>query len=100
MPTVEADASAHAPRQARMEQRTTPEAKNLIERAARALGINASEFVIASACRAARDTLRAYETTALKPEAHRAFMDAFDATEPTSELVALMGTHAEITSAR
>lgn len=93
------DVCAPAPRSERMEQRTTVEAKFLIERAARALGINSSEFVTAMATRAARDTLQSYERTTLKAEAHRAFVDAFDATEPTPALLDLMSLHAEVTEA-
>ena len=73
-----------------MEQRTTVEAKNLIERGARAVGVSPSEFVTAAACREARSTLRAYEVTVLTPQDHDAFMAAFDATEPTPALVELM----------
>lgn len=97
------DADTRAPasaKAARMEQRTTLEAKSLIERAARAVGVNASEFIIATATRAARETLRECETTALKPEAHEAFMRAFEATEPTPELVDLMRLHAEVCDGR
>ncbi|MGF3026926.1 DUF1778 domain-containing protein [Methylobacterium aquaticum] len=90
------DVCAPAPRSERMEQRTTIEAKTLIERAARALGVNASEFITVSATRAARDTLQSYERTTLKPEAHRSFMAAFDATEPTPALLDLMSLHAEV----
>lgn len=93
------DVCAPAPRSERMEQRTTREAKSLIERAARSLGVNPSEFVTATATRAARETLQNYERTSLKPEAHRAFMDAFDATEPTPALLDLMSLHGEITGA-
>lgn len=81
---------------ARMEQRTTLAAKELIERAAYMLGINASEFTVAAAARAARDTLRQYQTTVLKPEACDAFMKALDSTEPSSDLVDLMAFHAEV----
>lgn len=91
------DVCAPAPRSERMEQRTTVEAKTLIERAARSLGINASEFVTVMATRAARETLQSYERTTLKPEAHKAFMAAFDATEPTPALLDLMSLHAEVT---
>ncbi len=86
-------------KQARMEQRMTVEAKGLIERAARSLGVNASEFTVSAACRAARDTLRQYETTVLRPEAHRAFMEALDETEPTKALVDIMQLHAELAHA-
>lgn len=91
------DVCAPAPRSERMEHRLSPEAKTVIERAARVLGVKASEFVTVMATRAARDTLQSYERTALKPEAHRAFMAAFDATEPTPALLDLMSLHAEVT---
>ena len=79
-----------------MEQRTTPQAKELIERAACLLGINASEFTVAAAAKMARETLRDYESTALQPSAHAAFMAAMEATEPTKGLVDLMTLHAEV----
>jgi uncharacterized protein (DUF1778 family) len=75
---------------ARMEQRTTQEAKELIEQAAGVYGINASEFTTMAAVKAARDTLKEYQITVLSPKAHAAFMRAFEATEPTEELRALM----------
>lgn len=75
---------------ARMEQRTTEEAKELIEQAAGVYGINASEFTTMAAVRAARDTLKEYQVTVLSSRAHTAFMRAFEATEPTEELRTLM----------
>lgn len=91
------DVCAPALRSERMEHRITPEAKTMIERAARSLGVKSSDFVTVMATRAARDTLQSYERTALKPEAHEAFMAAFDATEPTSALLDLMSLRAEVT---
>ncbi|WP_375459187.1 DUF1778 domain-containing protein [uncultured Enterovirga sp.] len=82
-----------------MEQRTTVEAKALIERGARALGLTASEFTVAAACRAARETLRDYELTVLTPLDHHAFMAAFDAMEPAPELVELMRLHPKVSKA-
>jgi uncharacterized protein (DUF1778 family) len=75
---------------ARMEQRTTQEAKELIEQAAGIYGINASEFTTIAAVKAARDTLKEYQVTVLSPKAHAAFMLAFEATEPTEDLRTLM----------
>ena len=75
---------------ARMEQRTTQEAKELIEQAAGVYGINASEFTTLAAVKAARDTLKEYQITVLSPKAHAAFMRAFEATEPTEDMRALM----------
>ena len=75
---------------ARMEQRTTQEAKDLIEQAAGIYGIHASEFTTMAAVKAARDTLKEYQVTAISPKARDAFMRAFEATEPTEDLRALM----------
>ncbi|HEX3338576.1 MAG TPA: DUF1778 domain-containing protein [Pseudolabrys sp.] len=83
-----------------MEQRTTAQAKELIEQAACLLGINASEFTVVAAAKMARDTLRDYETTALQPSAHAAFMAAMEATEPTKGLVDLMTLHAEVSKTK
>jgi uncharacterized protein (DUF1778 family) len=83
-----------------MEQRTTPQAKELIEQAACLLGINASEFTVAAAAKVARDTLRDYQSTALQPSAHAAFIAAMEATEPTEGLVDLMTLHAEVSKTK
>jgi uncharacterized protein (DUF1778 family) len=83
-----------------MEQRTTEQAKNLIERAAALLGVNASEFTVAAAAKAARETLRDYEITTIRQEDHAAFLRALDETEPSDDLVALMKLHARTTAAR
>ena len=88
------------PKSARMEQRTTAEAKALIERAAELLGVNASEFTVAAAAQAARETISRYETTVLAPEAHAAFLKALDATEPEPALVDLMKLHRDVASGR
>lgn len=83
---------------ARMEQRTTPEVKDLIERAACLQGVNASEFLITHGALAARETIRQIETTVLKPEDHEAFLHALDAVEPTRDLVDLMALYREVTT--
>ena len=84
---------------ARMEQRTTEHTKSLIERAASLLGINASEFTVAAAAKADRDTLREHETTTIRPEDHAAFLRALD-TEATADLVALLKLHSEAAANR
>ena len=84
----------------RMEQRTTQEAKGLIELAAGLLGIKASEFTVSAATKAARETLGAYQGTVLTPQDRVAFMRAFDATEPTEELRGLMSLHAKVASTK
>jgi uncharacterized protein (DUF1778 family) len=80
----------------RMEQRTTQEAKELIELAACLLGIKPSEFTVSAAAKAARETLREYQGTILTQQDHAAFMRALDATEPTAELRSLMSLHTRV----
>lgn len=96
MLAYQADFSAQGLKTARMEQRTTEQAKELIEQAACLLGVNASEFVIAAAAKMARETIRDYERTMLSPPAHDAFMRALDAAGPTDRLVELMKMHTEV----
>lgn len=91
------DAVAKGAKTARMEQRTTPQTKELIEQAATLLGINPSEFMIAAAVRAARETVAGQERTVLTPASHAAFMQALDATEPTAKLKELMQLRAHAT---
>ncbi len=98
MLTLSAEHEAQGAKTARMEQRTTPQAKELIEQAASLLGINASEFMVAAAAKMARETLRNYEQTILTAPAHDAFMLALDTTEPTRKLVDLMRLHADVSA--
>jgi len=88
------------PKSARMEQRTTQSTKDIIELAASLLGVNASEFTVVAAAKAARDTLRDYESTPLRREDHEAFMRAFDDVEPSSALLDLMKLHSEVVSSK
>ena len=83
---------------ARLEQRTTQQAKELIEQAACLLGVNASDFVVSVATKAARETLRDYEQTKLTAPAHEAFLRALDATHPSDKLVDLMRLHKEVSA--
>lgn len=96
MLAFQTDSSLHGAKSVRMEQRTTEKAKELIEHAARLCGINASEFTVAAATKAARETVRDYENTVLTPKDHAAFLNALEATEPTAELVDLMKLHAKL----
>ena len=102
MPTVELDPALdmRAPKTERMALRTSTEAKNLIESAARAVGLNASEFVTAAACREARETLRRCEMTTIPLKVGRAFVDAFERSEPAPALVELMRLHRSVTAAQ
>jgi uncharacterized protein (DUF1778 family) len=75
---------------ARMEQRTTRAAKDLIEKAAELLGVNGSEFTTQAAVKAARETIRDYGTTTLTIEDQQAFARAIDNVQPNEALIALM----------
>jgi uncharacterized protein (DUF1778 family) len=90
------DQSLQGTKSARMELRTTRESKGLIEEAARLLGIKPSEFATSAAAKAARETLREHESTVLTEKDHDAFLRAWDATEPTDDLVRLMGLRTKI----
>lgn len=90
MRAYHSDETLQDARTVRMEQRTTQRAKALIEQAAQLLGINASEFTVSAAVKAARETLKEYETTVLTTEDHAAFLRAWDTTKPTGDLVRLM----------
>jgi uncharacterized protein (DUF1778 family) len=98
MLTDETDLTANRRKTARLEQRTTQQAKELIEQAACLLGVNASDFVVSVATKAARETLRDYEQTRLTAPAHDAFLRALDATSPSDKLVDLMRMHKEVSA--
>lgn len=94
------DPAQASPARVRMEQRTSAEAKALIERAAHALGISPSEFVTAAACREARATLHQCEATRVPPEMAQAFVDTFEREVPAPAMVDLMAVHAKVAAAR
>jgi uncharacterized protein (DUF1778 family) len=98
MLAYQTDFTVYGQKTARMEQRTTQQAKELIEQAACLLGVNASEFMVSMAAKAARETLRDYEQTRLTAPAHDAFLRALDATEPSDKLVDLMRMHNEVSA--
>lgn len=100
MLAFETDEPVAGTKTVRMEQRTTQRAKALIEEAACLLGVNASEFMVVAAAKAARETVREYSTTILKKEQHEAFLRAFDTDKPTDEMVALMKMHSEVAAQR
>lgn len=92
------DVALQGRKTARLEQRTTQQAKDLIEQAACLLGVNASDFMVSVATKAARETLRDYEQTRLTAPAHEAFLRALDATHPSDKLVDLMRMHQEVST--
>jgi uncharacterized protein (DUF1778 family) len=96
MPAHTEDEAFAGAKTVKMEQRTTPEAKQLIEQAAGLLGVNASEFTVSAAVRAARQTLKEHQATILTRRDHAAFVQALEATEPTADLQRLMSFHSRL----
>ncbi len=87
-------------RTARLEQRVTPETKALIERASLLQGVSSTDFTIAHATQAARETISRLEGTVLRPEDCDAFMRAFEDTGPNKDLVDLLALHSRVTPKR
>lgn len=76
---------------ARINLRTSPEAKALIERAAAIMGSTVSSFMLQNAYEAARRIVADKDTLMLSQEAFEAFIDACEnPAEPTQALIDLM----------
>lgn len=76
---------------ARINLRTSPEAKALIERAAAIVGSSVSSFMVQNAYEAARRIVTDKDTLILSQQAFDAFIAACDnPPEPTEALVKLM----------
>lgn len=83
-----------APDSARINLRTSPEAKALIERAAALMGTTVSSFMLQNAYEAAQRLVAQHETIVLSDRDRDAFLAAIDnPEEPTEELKALMRRH-------
>lgn len=83
--------SAHATDSARINLRTSPEAKALIERAAALMGTTVSGFMLQNAYEAARRVVNDHDTLVLSREAFEAFIAACEnPSEPNEALRALM----------
>jgi uncharacterized protein (DUF1778 family) len=65
-----------ARKEERLEARVTPEQKRLITRAAALRGFSVTEFVVASAQRAASEAIKDFEMLTLHDEARDAFVSA------------------------
>lgn len=65
-----------SPKEDRLEARITPEQKKLIARAAALRGTTVTEFVVASAQRAATETIKDQELLSLRGEASEVFVQA------------------------
>ena len=71
----------------RMNFRTKPRIKQIIQRAAALSGVDDSVFTMNAAYKSALETIAAHERTVLQPEDHAAFFAALDASPaPTSKL--------------
>jgi len=76
---------------ARINLRTSPEAKALIERAAAIMGSTVSSFMLQNAYEAASRVVTQQEIITLSDRDRDAFLDALDnPPEPTPALIALM----------
>lgn len=83
--------ATHAPESTRINLRTSPEAKALIERAAALMGTTVSAFMLQNAYEAARRVVADNETLMLSQEAFDAFIAACEnPSEPNEALRALM----------
>lgn len=84
-------AAIHAPETARINLRTSPEAKALIERAAALMGTTVSGFMLQNAYEAARRVVADNDTLMLSKDAFDAFVSACEQpSEPNAALRALM----------
>ena len=78
---------------ARINLRTSPEAKALIERAAAIMGSTVSSFMLQNAYEAARRIVADKDTLMLSQQAFDAFIDACEnPAEPTQALIDLMAS--------
>lgn len=93
------EATQTGARSARLESRVTPDTKELIERAASLQGVTATDFVVAHAIIAARETINRLENTVLRPQDRAAFMRAFEDTTPNKKLADLVALHRRVTAA-
>ena len=76
---------------ARINLRTSPQAKMLIERAAAIMGATVSSFMLQNACEAARRIVAEKDTLLLSQEAFEAFVATCEhPAEPTQALIDLM----------
>lgn len=76
------------PKSARLEARTQPSVKDMINRAATLNGVDVSSFIVNAAYNAAQSTIEAHKVTVIESEADRkAFFDALNnPSKPTKRL--------------
>lgn len=87
-------------RTARIEQRLSPNDKELIEHAAALQGVTPSEFVLSHSVTAARETISKLEVTRLAPEDREAFMRAFEDESVNEVLVDIFALRRRVAEAR
>jgi len=80
MPTTD-----NAPRRDALNLRIAPAERNLIDRAAAALGVTRTDFILGAARRAAEDALLDRALMAVSPEAYAEFLARLDAPAQPNE---------------
>ena len=81
-------------RRERLELRTTPEQKRMIERAAELRGTSVTEFVLSNIQEAAKATIDEFEVLELRDEARKLFVQALlHPPEPNGALKAAVRRH-------
>lgn len=80
----------------RMNFRTKPRIKQIIQRAAALAGVDDSVFTMNAAYQSAMDTIAAHERSILQPVDHQAFFAALDTPpEPTERLRTAFARHCD-----
>jgi uncharacterized protein (DUF1778 family) len=83
--TLKGHSGSRTRKEQRLEARITPDQKRLIERAAELRGTTVTEFVVASAQRAAADTIKDFEVLTLRDQARKVFVNAILNPPPPNE---------------
>ena len=88
---------ASVQRTERLEVRTTPAQKRLIERAAELRGTSVTDFVVSNIQAAAAETVKEFESLFLRDEAREAFVRALlNPPEPNEALKAAAARHKQM----
>ena len=87
-------AKASAGRSVTLNIRAAARQRDLIDRAAQALGKNRSDFMLETACREAEAVLLDQRYFELDEASHQAFLDRLDRAAPSEKLIELLSTKA------
>jgi len=91
--------ATQAKKMERLEVRTTPQQKQLIERAANLRGTSTTNFVLMATQQAAIETIKESETLTLRGEASKVFVDALlNPPAPNAALRAAAKRHLSVRS--